>query len=145
VPVLHLGVADVPYNEPATKKAPSGETTGGVAELLEDKYHIMRIFFEEHKSDVALALENSLAGALENLLMGAPANVTPLGEGAAKIESAFKRFLEDKEMDRLGYPGVPTKASLLGISRRFKGKRGPPRPSFVDTSLYESSFKTWLD
>jgi hypothetical protein len=51
-----------------------------------------------------------------------------------------------KEMDRLGYPGVPTKASLDGVSHRFKNKRGAPgRPSFSDTGLYEDSFVAWID
>jgi hypothetical protein len=153
MPVLHLGVADVPYSEPPSpvkrghkpKVTAATETTGDVAERLEDKYHIMRVFYEQHKSDVALALEDSLAGALENLLIGAPSSVSPLGEGASKIQAAFKKFLSEKEMDRLGYPGIPTKASLMGISHRFKGKHGPPRPSFIDTGLYETSFKAWID
>jgi hypothetical protein len=153
MPVLHLGVADVPYSDPPQPVKPGAkpkttapnETTGDVASLLEDKYHIVQIFYEQHKADVALALEGSLAGALENLLMGAPSRTSPLGEGAAKIQTAFKRFLSEKEMDRLGYPGIPTKASLLGISHRFKGKHGPPRPSFIDTGLYETSFKAWVD
>ena len=153
MPVLYLGVADVPYNEPPSpvkrvrkpKVTAATETTGDVAERLEDKYHIMRVFYEQHKIDVALALESSLAGALENLLMGAPSTVSPLGDGASKIQTAFKKFLSEKEMDRLGYPGIPTKASLMGTSHRFKGKHGPPRPSFIDTSLYQSSFKAWID
>ena len=105
----------------------------------------MRVFYEQHKSDVALALEGSLAGALENLLMGAPSSVSPLGEGESKIQAAFQKFLSEKEMDRLGYPGIPTKASLMGLSHRFKGKHGSPRPSFIDTGLYETSFKAWVD
>jgi hypothetical protein len=154
MPALHLGVADVPYvdapqpvkrGRKPPKASGATQTTGDVAERLEDKYHIMQVFYEQHKGDVGLALEGALAGALENLLMGAPASTAPFGEGASKIETAFKRFLSDKEMDRLGYPGVPTKASLLGISHRFKGKRGPPRPSFIDTAMYENSFKAWVD
>ncbi len=153
MPVLHLGVADVPYiNAPAPvkrgrkpKSSGTNETTGEVAERLENKYHVMQVFYEQHKADVAAALEGALAGALENLLAGAPSSVAPFGEGAAKIETMFKRFLSDKEMDRLGYPGVPTMASLLGISHRFKGKRGPVRPSFIDTGMYQTSFKAWID
>jgi hypothetical protein len=153
MPVLHLGVDDIPYSEPPPpvkrgrkpKAGPANETTGDVAELLEDKYHIMQIFYEQHQKDIALALEESLAGTLENLLLGAPTNLSPLGEAADKIQTTFKRFLSEKEMDRLGYPGIPTKASLMGISHRFKGKRGSPRPSFIDTGLYENSFRAWVD
>lgn len=150
MPVLHLGVADVPYSDApqpdkSSKTATPNETTGDVAERLEDKYHIMQIFYEQHKADIAKALEGSLAGALENLLMGGPSNVAAFGAATSQIETLFKKFLTDKEMDSLGFPGIPTKASLLGISHRFKGKRGPPRPSFIDTGLYETSFKSWMD
>jgi hypothetical protein len=152
MPVLHLGVDDIPYSEapPPVKRGrkPAGtanETTGDVAEILEDKYHIIQIFYEQHQKDVALALESSLVGALESLLLGAPTNLSPLGEATDKIQTAFKRFLSEKEMDRLGYPGIPTKASLMGISHRFKGKKGSPRPSFIDTGLYENSFRSWVD
>lgn len=149
MPVLHLGVIDMPYNEAPgvghnSRKTPN-ETTGDVAEILENKYHIMEVFFEEHKEGIAQDLEVSLAGALENLLMGAPARVAPFGQASAKIENRFKKFLSEKELDRLGIPGVPTKASLMGTSSRFKGKKGTPRPSFIDTGLYENSFKAWVD
>ena len=152
MPVLHLGVDDIPYSEapPPVKRgrkpaAPANETTGDVAELLEDKYHIIQIFYEQHQKDIAQALEESLAGTLENLLLGAPTNLSPLGEATDKIQTTFKRFLSEQEMDRLGYPDIPTKASLMGISHRFKGKKGSPRPSFIDTGLYENSFRAWVD
>lgn len=154
MPVLHLGVADVPYVEPpavvkpgrkAKKAATPNQTTGDVAEILEDKYHVMQVFYEQHKADIAKLLEVDLAAAFEELLAGSNSAAFPFREGAEKIQTMFRRFLSDKEMDRLGYPGVPTMASLLGISHRFKGKRGPPRPSFIDTGMYENSFKAWVD
>jgi hypothetical protein len=154
MPVLHLGVADVPYvSQPQVvkrgrkpKAKTPNQTTGDVAEILEDKYHIMRVFYEEHKSDIALALESALAGSLENLLLGAPSSNAPFAEGTNKIKALFQRFIDDKEMDRLGIPGVPTEASLLGIDHRLqKGNRRPGRPSFQDTALYESSFESWVD
>jgi hypothetical protein len=155
MPILHLGVADVPYvnppqsvkrgRKPKKAKTPN-QTTGDVAEILEDKYHIMRVFYEEHKSDIALSLESALAGSLENLLLGASPSNAPFAEGTNKIKSLFQRFIDDKEMDRLGIPGVPTEASLLGIDHRLqKGNRRPGRPSFQDTAIYESSFESWVD
>ena len=148
---LHLGVADVPYshNEPASgrskNKPPPAITTGDVAEILEDKYHVMRIFFELHAKDIAKDIECGLAGALEDVLGGAPVGGNPFAAGESGIEKRFHTFLEQKEMDALGYPGVPTRASLEGVSHRFKRRHGPPRPSFIDTGLYESSFKAWVD
>ncbi len=105
----------------------------------------MQVFYEQHKADIVKLLEVDLAASLEELLAGSNSAAFPFMEGAGKIETMFKRFLSDKEMDRLGYPGVPTMASLLGISHRFKGKRGPVRPSFIDTGAYQNSFKAWVD
>jgi len=50
-----------------------------------------------------------------------------------------------KEVEKLGIPGVPTKAALRGVNHRLKHpyRRRGARPSFVDTSLYMSSFKAW--
>ena len=145
MPVLHLGVIDQPYNEPPGKgqKRIGAETTGDVAEILEKKYHVMEVFYGKYKADIAKDLETSLVGALENLLMGAPATADPFASASSKIENKFRKFLTNKEMD--GRAGIPTEASLLGISHRFKRMRGPPRPSFIDTGLYENSFKAWID
>jgi hypothetical protein len=147
---LHLGVVDVPYAQPAPgavghNKPPGSQTTGDVAEWLEAKYHVMEIFAELHKDDIDEALADSAAGALENLLMGSPVGADAFGAGQSKIEDAFRKFIDTKEMERLGYPGVPTKAALKGVNHRLKRKRGPSRPSFQDTGLYEANFAAWVD
>jgi hypothetical protein len=77
--------------------------------------------------------------------MGAPPSIDAFGAAQGKIDALFRKFLTSKEMDGLGIPGVPTLASLEGISRRFKRGHGPARPSFIDTGLYESDFKSWVD
>lgn len=161
--LLHLGVVDLPYNTPDGSIAPEiagalshgnppkrgqvkiAATIGDVATFLENKYHVMEIFFEAHQADIAEALESSLAGALENLLMGGPATAPAWGAATSAIEALFRKFLDSKEMDELGIPGVPTAASLKGVSHRFKQKAGPIRPSFVDTGMYEASFTVWVD
>lgn len=155
MPLLHLGVADVPYAQAPgaahryTRAHSKGSavTTGDVAEWLEDKYHPMEVFAQQHMDDLAKDLEGSLQGALEDLLMGAPAGADAFGSATSKVEERFKEFLSLKEMDALGYPGVPTQASLRGVSHRFKHPyaRRPPRPSFIDTGLYQSSFKAWVE
>jgi hypothetical protein len=77
--------------------------------------------------------------------------LTPVREprhSPAEIEERFKDFLSLQEMDKLGVPGVPTEAAKKGKSSRFKRRRskgGAPRPSFIDTGLYQSSFKAWVD
>ena len=151
--ILHLGVIEIPYNEPPPpgkrrkKKVVAGtQTTGDVAEILEAHYHIMEVFFETHQDEIAKDLEDGLAGTLESLAMGAPPSADPFGAAMSKLKERFSHFLESKEMDTLGYPGVPTKASLEGVSHRFKNRRGMPgRPSFVDTGAYENAFQAWVD
>jgi hypothetical protein len=141
MPILHLGVIDQPYAEGA-------KSTGDVAEILESKYEVMGKFAEKHEQDIAGDLENSLEGVLENMMLGGP-TVAPdqaFAAGTSAIEHRFKQFLSLKEMDSLGVPGVPTQAALAGKSKRFKSGYGPkPRPSFIDTGLYQANFKAWID
>ena len=79
-----------------------------------------------------------------DMLMGAPPRTDPFAAGTSAVEQQFKSFIGAKGLD--GDPGVPTLASLRGVSHRFKNRRGAPgRPSFVDTGLYLNSFKAWVD
>lgn len=136
---LNLGVNDIPYVDEG-----EGKTTGEVAEILEGKYHIMETFSEMHEEGIADALADSMAGALENIMAGAPADVNPFGEGESKIEATFKTFLDMRELDG-AIDGVPTRAAMRGVNHRLKIKKGEPRPSFIDTGLYQSSFKAWVE
>lgn len=153
---MHLGVIDVPYGAaPKAKKKGKSKlkstpsmTTGDVAEILEAKYHPMEVFFTVEEKKITRALENSLEGALETILMGGPPSLDPLGGAMSTIEDMFKRFITEKKMDSLGYPGVPTKASLAGVNHRLLhpfAKNNPRRPSFVDTGAYVGAFKAWVD
>jgi hypothetical protein len=147
---LTFGVNDIPYshseNTGTVKKgkrkgAPTVSTTGEVAEILEEKYHIMETFWNLHDSKIIDAHSEAIQGAFEGLLQGSPVSPNALASGNADVEALFRKFLSEKEMDALGIPGVPTKASLEGVSHRFKNKKsGAPRPSFIDTGMYESSF-----
>jgi hypothetical protein len=143
MPVLHLGVIDLPY----TGKKRS-VTTGDVAGFLENKYHVMEVFAIHNETYIANKLEKSLVGTMESLLMGAPATLDPFGAGASQIEDKFKSFLSTRAVEKVGIAGVPTGAALSGVSRRHKSgfTRGRKRrPSFIDTGLYQSSFKAWVD
>lgn len=135
---LHLGVIDLLYQNVA-----NGTSTGDVAEWLEENYAIMETFFERYQEQIATLLAESVAGGLESILMGATVELDVFGEGMDGIKDLFQKFLDQKEMD--GIAGIPTQASLLGISHRFKDKQGEPgRPSFIDTGLYVGSFKAWI-
>lgn len=132
---LHLGVVDVPE--------PEGNTTYGVATILEEKYGLFSKFAESHQQDIANNLAESVAGALETIMMGgAPSD--PFAAGASQIDQEFRKFLDTEEMAKLGVAGVPTKAALMGKSIRFKRKRGARRPSFIDSGVLQASFKSWV-
>lgn len=163
--ILRLGVIDQFYTQPAPKppkgrrkarkagkpsapKSGAVVSTGDVAGWLETRYHVMEHYFELHGDDVfAPAIENSLQGAVESLMMGAPVSHDPFDTAMSHIEDGFRKMIDTKELDSLGFPGIPTMAAQLGHSKRFKNSRArrPPRPSFQDSGLYEASFKAWVD
>lgn len=132
---LHLGVIDIPYENENT-------TTGDVAERLEEKYHIMQTFFDRYGNDIADLMSKDLAGGLENMFAGAPPTKDPLAESMSRVHDLFVGFLDNSEMN--GLPGVPTQRALEGISKRFKNKKGPPRPSFIDTGTYQAAMRAWV-
>ena len=129
---VHLGVAVMPYSHTETVSGKRGrkkgtppveytQTTGDVAEKLEDKYGIMDFFWKNHQQEIVTALEGAIEGAFESVMMGAPTPSQPLAEGTSKVENLFQKMLSEKELDgRVG--GVPTAASLGGVSHRFKKK-----------------------
>lgn len=155
---LVFGVLDLPYadaasystvgsKKPRKRKSRGSITTGSVANILEARYHIMETFYELHGDFVLAEMINSYEGVLESIEMGAPSTIDPAGPAAQKVEARFREFLFRREMDGLGIPGIPTKASLEGHSKRFKKSkaRRSSRPSFIDTGLYEGAFRMWLD
>jgi hypothetical protein len=163
--VLHLGVLDLPYaNETKTEKVPrakkgqankpikpkteSGrQTTGDVAEILEDKYGIMDTFAFARLPDIAKALEESIAGELETLMMGGRPSGNPFASAESSIGTMFKQFISTQQIEHMGIEGVPTQAALKGVNHRLKhsyAKANPRRPSFIDTGMYVANFKCWV-
>lgn len=159
---LHLGVIEQVYQLPRKKKvgrARKGKnarpkksgaartiTTGDVAEILEAKYHIMEIFYELNKKFVGDSLTKSLQGSLESVLMGGPPSADPFKAACSSIETRMKDFISKGEMEKIGYPGVPTQAALKGINHRLAhpyAKANKRRPSFIDYGLYQQSMKAW--
>lgn len=149
MPILHLGVIDLPYvNAPSKRQRKvraDTVTTGQVAQWLENDYHIMEIFLHVQGANIAQDLEVGIKASLESLLMGAPASLDPFGAGTSKIEDRFKAFLSNGDMEKLGIPNVPTQAAIDRKSGRFKKGRGnKSRPSFIASGTYQSSFKSWV-
>lgn len=138
---LHLGVTDdVPY-------AHGGKSVFDVASILESKYGIMGHFFEWHQQEILDAMGDAIVGSLESALQGAPQSPQPYAAASSEIERMFNLFLDRKEMDNK-VPGVPTAASLGGVSVRFKQKQKKSRgarPSFISSGLYQNSMRVWVD
>jgi hypothetical protein len=184
MPTLVLGVIDFPYaNEPPEpKKVPlakagksakpiaKGEgatekrtvTTGEVAEYLENKYHIMRLFVEMQEPVIQMELVESVKSAIINLSLGGQVGDgigEALNDAVSEIEREFRTFLDENELEDAGVPGVPTKAAMNGVNHRFKSKLnnvsmaekqagtrvGVPRVSFIDTGTYQKAFKVWTE
>ena len=148
---LVFGVIDLPYaNAPRAKgtKAISGtQTTGDVAGWLEDKYHVMLHFYELHHKEIVADLEESWKGAIESLVLGGPAHLDMSAEATDKIKQRFSDMLDQRELDRIGYPGIPTLAAMLGVNHRMAHPyaRRAARSSFIDTGAYQSSFRAWVE
>ena len=145
---LHLGVLDQPYhvwkNGKRTSKS-TGETTYGVAEILESEYGVMQAFFDAHGEDIAHDMEDGISASL-NALMEGHVVKDPFGEAMSKTQHRFNQFISSQEDERVGIEGVPTEAALKGVNHRLKhpyAKANPRRPSFKDTGLYMDSFRAW--
>jgi hypothetical protein len=146
---LVLGVDEVPYSHSANLgKTKTGKTrvstTFEVAEILEEKYGVMAFFWNKYKEDLLPILEQNLADEFNAVMDGKTPGSDAFAASSNAIDARFQHFLDSKEMDHQ-VPGVPTAASLGGKSLRFKRKRGPVRPSFIDTGLYESHFRSWVE
>jgi hypothetical protein len=148
--VLHLGVLDVPYST-------GGTSTGDVAGYLENKYHVMEHFAELHQDEIGTALLGGLESALQSLERGVPVGGIGVHWLVQKIETAFRQMLTNAELEGLGYPGIPTQASLdrrsgkrASVRFKYRGKRRrSPKsltgPSFIDSGLYQKSFRAWME
>jgi hypothetical protein len=160
MPILHLGVHNVPYAAQFTERPPAkrqrtfskaqqgygaGKTTGDIALILESKYNIMHKFYELEKRNIISTLSKSIHGSIKNILMGQPPGILPTAEVMEVIKTKFKENLSLQRYDGM-ISGVPTAAALRGVSHRFKkpyAKRAS-RPSFIDSGLYQSSFTAWM-
>lgn len=142
---IYLGVLNIPYDYN------DNSTTASVALLLEKKYGIMGKFIEIHNDEVQGHLKNALISNIQDVIEGNHPDNEAFYTAFSKIEHDLKKFISSREVERVGIPGVPTKAALKGVTHRLKQKRrglknnvkGQRRPSFVDTGLYESSLKVW--
>lgn len=152
---LNLGVVDVAYSD-----GDKASTTGEVAGYLEAEYHIMRTFLELYEDQIGDFLADAMAGEIESLAQGKPPIAfgstdvtTKLGDRVltgvsvnGRIEEAFRDFLDSREWKQTSGQGVD--AADAGVNHRKKkpySNKNKARPEFVDTGLYQASFRAWLD
>lgn len=139
---LYLGVLDVGYSGEEGAK-----TTGEVAEILEEKYHPMRVFYELNEDFIGDELVNQVAGAIETVAMGGPA-VINFQPAMGKIEDRFRMFLDMGELERVLPKSQHSQAAAKGVSHRKKhpyAQANKSRPALIDTGLYQASFRAWID
>lgn len=136
-----------PARSDTEKAIEQSVTTGEVATILEKEYHVMGNFYKAHEQEIRAALTDSVRGALVNVLAGGPLG-NPYEQGCERIKVLFNNFLDSAEIEHMGVEGVPTAAALAGVNHRKKhpyAKENGRRPSFLDTTTYEQSFKAWTE
>lgn len=143
---INLGVLDVPHLNwiGGKKTGESHLTIGDLATILEAKYHVMETFASVRRENIKSQVKDAMATRLTAELRGERDRGRALNKAFGQIEHMFRDFLVQKQMDGL-VKGVPTQASLDGISHRFKkpNAKRPARPSFIDTGQYVAAFKAW--
>lgn len=143
MPTLHLGVIDVAYSDPDAKGA---ATTGDVAEILESQFHIMRTFLELYEGDIGQMLANEIAGEIESIAQGKPVTSLSLDTSTGRINEAFRDFLDMREWKHTSRQAIA--AADAGVNHRKKkptAEENKARAEFVDTGLYQASFRAWID
>jgi len=152
VTTLKLGVVDVAY----TGEDGQQTTTGDVATFLESDYHVIEVFYQLYEEKIKDFLVDAMAGEIESMAQGKPVSVfggnleTKLEDRSisgvsvnGKIEEAFRDYLDMREWQQIS--GQTVAAALLGISsRKKKQATGKSRPEFIDTGLYQASFRAWI-
>lgn len=135
---LNLGVINVPYGYGENPE----KTTYEVARDLEARYRLFTHFFHMHQDEIVAEIGSELAYSLINQIeQGVESNIDLNLDGTKLL---FNQFLENQELDGK-VDGVPTKASLKGVNSRLKKQEGPPRPSFIDGGLLQTSFHAWIE
>jgi hypothetical protein len=149
---LRLDFEDVPYlgQLAATRKRVlsrpqrvygQGKTTRQVAHELEARYKIVEKFVEVEKSLIDSIVKKALLKAhKDGEQVSIPQN------DLNRIEARFRQNLAKRKYDGL-ISGVPTVAAQRGVSHKYihPFARRASRPSFIDTGLYQRSFRAWVE
>jgi len=156
VTVLALGVLDVAYSD---ANGGGAKTTGDVAQILEGRYAVIETFYESRKDKIAEWMAEAISDEIDHIVNGRRPNREPLAGAMEQIEAEFRAFLDANEMAHLvaGFTdyerdyfisktGGFTGAASRGVNHRLKNpysSENPARVAFVDTGLYQQSFRAW--
>ncbi|MDN7611266.1 hypothetical protein [Burkholderia cepacia] len=146
--IINLGVVEQTYRNTNSTDGDAGAAvnTAEVARILEDEYGVMQTFVDLHRDDITASLAQAVADSLDDQMMGLPGSGDVYQEAMEEIQSAFRLFLDNEEYPAQAFPQVPTQAALDGVNHRLKhpyAQDNLPRPSFVDTGLFQASFRAW--
>ena len=126
---LVMGVVDVAYSDANSGGA---STTGEVAQILEDKYHVMETFLVTREEKIAEWLADGLADEIADVVSGKPPSRDPFKGATQQIEAEFRAFLDANEMAHLvaglsegesaafDWSRTFNSAANRGVSHRFK-------------------------
>lgn len=132
---------------PSQKAYGQGKTTLQVAKELEDKYGIVETFADMNHDYFTGLFEDIFLDQFEEVVaMKKPSKTGITNKQTDKIEAKFRESLSKQKYDGV-IPGVPTLASLRGVShlRQHPYAKSAPRPSFIDTGMYQRSFRAWIE
>lgn len=122
----------------------AGKNTADVAQELEEKYKVVEIYWEAIEEMVIEKLEDVYSDSIEEVLsMQKPPKKLLGDEYTGLLETGFRNYLDKEEH------GIKTAAAARGVSHLLPhpySKNNPkPRPSFIDTGLYRSTFRAWIE
>lgn len=119
---LALGVQPISYAE--------GDPVVDTAKYLEKRFHVMETFVGLNQELVGDAVAEALVLRMEK---------KPFQKPLDNIAKEFRESVEQKKFDGWG-PDIPTFAAQKGIRwRKSSPRRGPNRPSFLDTGTYKDA------
>lgn len=133
--IIHLGEVVIPYAE-------GGIDTGGVAEILEEKFGVMQVFADQNEEFIAGVIEAGIANALDNIEMGAPLGADLFAGAMAKIENRFHEYIDS------GEHGIKTKSmqnALSGTRKKRQYRKVTGKTAFFDTGAYYRNFHAWAE
>ena len=122
----------------------AGKDTAEVAQELEEEYKVVEIFWDIYGDTISENLTDAYGDAIQAVvdLSEFPKKVVS-DEFTQSIQEDFRGYLDHEEH------GIKTMAAARGVSHLLPhpySKNNPkPRPSFIDTGLYRSAFRAWVE